>query len=161
MVIWPERCCWHHYLLQEMEGPSIFRFRGRPVCCIISLMLPEITELWEAERKKIHIPQKRSLFFSTKQEHNTWVTVPAWGAGHTHTEADSESCHKGHHGLESHSQALSRISLSRKGSKYLFFIEQKEKPSFGCCFLVPGTMCNASIARSTLPLQLWWIAARI
>ena len=53
MVISTERCCWHHYFLKDTERPRIFMFRDNSICCIISLMLPEITGLWEAERKFI------------------------------------------------------------------------------------------------------------
>lgn len=83
MMISPERRCWHHYFLKETEGPSIFVFGEHLVCCVTALMLPEITELWEAERKFIFHRKHLFFFFPTKQEHNTWTEPPASGAGRT------------------------------------------------------------------------------
>lgn len=125
MMISPERCCWHHYFLKETEGPSIFVLREHLVCCITSLMFPEITELWEAERKFIF--HRKHILFIFQQSRNI---TPEWSFLLQGLDA-----YRGPQWEPSQRLSWFRISesspsqdfLINKELKYLFFIEKTKQ----------------------------------
>lgn len=125
MMISPERRCWHHYFLKETEGPSIFVFGEHLACCITALMLPEITELWEAERKFIFHRKHRFFFFQQSRNITRGRSLLLRGL----------AAHRGPQWEPSQRLSWFRISESspspdfviNKELKYLFFIEKTKQ----------------------------------